>query len=318
MVNHFGNIVGDSGSGCWKRRCGITEVFVMSTENIDPNYTDLDSRPVADMMSAMCGNQRGALEAVQAAIPQITLATKAAYHALGETGRIVYVGAGTSIRVAVQDGSELPPTFNWPPARLEFVIAGGERALIEAQEGAEDNIADAHEQIDRLGLDACDVVIGVAASGATPFTVAALARAAQCNAVTIGVANNPNTPLLTTARYPVLLATGSELIAGSTRMKAGTSQKIVLNMISTGIMMQLGRVYCGMMVDMRVSNKKLTKRAAHMVARITGCDLCKARSAVEKAGGDIKVAALIASGYGKRAAGKLLKQSKGNLRTALG
>ena len=289
----------------------------MSTEHVDPRNIDLDARPLPDVMSSICQSQTDVLSAVQAAIPQITAATAAAANALVETGRIVYAGAGTSIRVAVQDGSELPPTFNWPFERLAFVIAGGERALIQSQEGAEDNIADGIAQMDALKLTASDVVIGVAASGTTPFTLAAIQHAEKKGAVTIGMANNAKAPLLEAASWPILLNTGAELIAGSTRMKAGTSQKVVLNMISTGIMLQLGRVYCGMMVDMRVSNKKLENRATDMVSRIAGCGAARAAELIKNTGGNVKLASLMAFGHGAAAAGDLLKKSNGNLRTAL-
>lgn len=290
---------------------------MMSTESIDPRFVDLDGKPLTDVMDAIWESQIDALGAVKSALSQITKATGAAAEALGNDGRIIYAGAGTSIRVAVQDGSELPPTFNWPFERIGFVIAGGERALIESREGCEDNGEDAIFQIDNLNLTKSDVVIGIAASGTTPFTVAAIKRATDQGAVTIGIANNTDTPLLKKAAYTVLLDTGSELIAGSTRMKAGTAQKIVLNMISTGIMMQLGRVYRGMMVDMRASNAKLANRAVNMVVQITGCDAKKAAAAVKKSGGDVKIASLIALGLNQKSACDLLVKSNGNLRIAL-
>ncbi len=288
----------------------------MSTEYADPRFEDLDGRPLPQVMRAICESQQDAVRAVEAALPQITAATKAAAQSLGEDGRIIYVGAGTSIRVAVQDGSELPPTFNWPFKRLGFVIAGGERALIESQEGAEDDVDDALFQIDALNLTNEDVVIGLAASGTTPFTVAAIRRAREDGAITIGIANNADTPLLAAAQYPILMDTGSELIAGSTRMKAGTSQKVVLNMISSGIMIELGRVYRGLMVDMQISNKKLAGRAVKMIARIAGCDETHARSVFDASGGNIKLASLMATGLDKAKATSLLEQSGGNLRTA--
>ena len=220
----------------------------MATEDVDPRFVDLDAWSLPSAMEAMWEGQLAAVAAVGRALPAITAATHAATEALGDRGRLVYVGAGTSGRVAVQDGAELPPTFAWPPERLRFIIAGGEGALIASVEGAEDDVADAVKQIDDVRLSPHDVVIAVAASGTTPFTVAALREAGTYRTVTIGVANNPGTALLASAKYPVLVETGRELIAGSTRMKAGTAQKVVLNLISTGIMLQLGRVFRGMMV----------------------------------------------------------------------
>ena len=214
----------------------------------------------------------------------------------------------------MQDGAELPPTFAWPPERLRFIIAGGESALIASVEGAEDDVADAVKKIDDVRLSPHDVVIAVAASGTTPFTVAALQQAGTYGIVTIGVANNPGTALLTSAKYPVLVETGRELIAGSTRMKAGTAQKVVLNLISTGIMLQLGRVFRGMMVNMQTTNTKLKRRAELMVAGITGCDQAQAACALEQAEGDIKLATLVVLGYDKADAQRILASHKGNLR----
>jgi N-acetylmuramic acid 6-phosphate etherase len=186
--------------------------------------------------------------------------------------------------------------------------------LIASVEGAEDDVADAVKQIDDVRLSPHDVVIAVAASGTTPFTVAALQQAGTYGIVTIGVANNPGTALLTSAKYPVLVETGRELIAGSTRMKAGTAQKVVLNLISTGIMLRLGRVFRGMMVNMQTTNTKLKLRAELMVTQIAGCDQAQAACALEQADGDIKLATLMVLGYEKAEAEGLLASHNGNLR----
>jgi N-acetylmuramic acid 6-phosphate etherase len=286
----------------------------MATEDVDPRFVDLDAWSLASAMEAMWEGQLAAVAAVGRALPAITAATNAATEALGDRGRLIYVGAGTSGRVAVQDGAELLPTFAWPPERLRFIIAGGENALIASVEGAEDDVADAVKQIDYVGLSPHDVVIAVAASGTTPFTVAALQQADTYRIVTIGIANNPGTALLTSAKYPVLVETGRELIAGSTRMKAGTAQKVVLNLISTGIMLQLGRVFRGMMVNMQSTSTKLQRRAELMVTRIAGCDQARAASALEQADGDIKLATLVVLGYDKAEAEGILASHKGNLR----
>jgi N-acetylmuramic acid 6-phosphate etherase len=286
----------------------------MATEDVDSRFIDLDAWSLASAMEAMWEGQLAAVAAVGRALPAITAATDAAKEALGDRGRLIYVGAGTSGRVAVQDGAELPPTFAWPPERLRFIIAGGESALIASVEGAEDDVADAVKQIDDVRLSPHDVVIAVAASGTTPFTVAALQQASTYGIVTIGVANNPGTALLTSAKYPVLVETGRELIAGSTRMKAGTAQKVVLNLISTGIMLRLGRVFRGMMVNMQTTNTKLKLRAELMVTQIAGCDQSQAACALEQADGDIKLATLMVLGYDKAEAEGLLASHKGNLR----
>src|SRR5215470_7207276 len=190
----------------------------MATEEVDPRFADLDGWSLTSAMEAMWEGQLAAVAAIGHALPAITAATEVARVALGNCGRIVYVGAGTSGRVAVQDGAELMPTFAWPNERVRFVVAGGESAFVSSIEGAEDDTDDAVGQIDAARLTPQDVVIAVAASGTTPFTVAALQQAGASGAVTIGIANNPGTVLLTSAKYPVLVETGRELIAGSTRM----------------------------------------------------------------------------------------------------
>jgi N-acetylmuramic acid 6-phosphate etherase len=289
----------------------------MATEHVDPRFAELDAWPLASAIEAMWDGQMSAIAAVREALPAITLAADKAADTLGATGRLVYIGAGTSGRVAVQDGAELPPTFDWPQARIVFMLAGGLGALVASVEGAEDDAADGIAQVDAAKLGCNDIVIGVAASGTTPFTVAALKRATEKGALTIGLANNPDTPLLAAARHPIYLATGSELIAGSTRMKAGTAQKVVLNLISSAIMLRLGRIYRGMMVNMHVANVKLKGRAEHMVAKIANCDLTQAASALEQAQGDIKTATLIALGCSTEEAAALLHSVGGNLRVAL-
>jgi N-acetylmuramic acid 6-phosphate etherase len=286
----------------------------MATEDVDPRFADLDAWSLASAMEAMWEGQLAAAAAVGHALPAITAATNAANEALGDHGRLIYVGAGTSGRVAVQDGAELMPTFAWPQERLRFIIAGGESAFVASVEGAEDDVADAVKQIDAARLSPLDVVIAVSASGTTPFTVAALRQAGTQDAVTIGVANNPGTALLTSAKFPVLVETGRELIAGSTRMKAGTAQKVVLNLISTGIMLRLGCVYRGMMVNMQATNAKLKRRAEVMVSRIAGCGQERAAYALEQTEGDIKMAALVVLGYDKAEAERILASHKGNLR----
>src|SRR3954463_10472080 len=286
----------------------------MATEEVDPRFADLDAWSLKSAMEAMWEGQLAAVAAIGHALPVITAATEAAQSALGDKGRIVYVGAGTSGRVAVQDGAELMPTFAWPKERVHFIVAGGDSAFIASIEGAEDDVGDAIMQINATRLTPQDVVIAVAASGTTPFTVAALQQAGALGAVTIGIANNRATPLLASAKFPILVETGRELIAGSTRMKAGTAQKIVLNLISSGIMLRLGRVYRGLMVNMAPTNAKLKRRAEAMVAQIAQCDPTHAARSLEQAEGDIKIAGLLARGVVSGDAEAILKICDGNLR----
>ncbi|MCG2643706.1 N-acetylmuramic acid 6-phosphate etherase [Bradyrhizobium sp. WYCCWR 12678] len=289
----------------------------MATEEVDPRFADLDAWPLNSAMEAMWEGQLAAVAAIGHALPAITAAAEAAKTALSDRGRIVYVGAGTSGRVAVQDGAELTPTFAWPRERVRFVLAGGDKAFVTSIEGAEDDVDDAVAQIEAVRLTPHDVVIAVAASGTTPFTVAALEHAGSFDAVTVAVANNPGTALLASAKFPILIETGRELIAGSTRMKAGTAQKVVLNLISSGIMLRLGRVYRGMMVNMPPTNAKLKRRAEAMVAQIADCDPSHAARSLEQAEGDVKTAVLLALGVSRADAEALLKDGDGNLRRVL-
>ena len=289
----------------------------MSTEDISPRYLDLDTWSAGEQVAALHDGQVEAVAAVRPALAAIGLAVEAAAERLRQGGRIIYAGAGTSARIGVQDGAELLPTFSWPADRVAFVIAGGEAALLRAVENAEDSAEDGAQRIEVLGVGANDVVLGIAASGNTPFTVAAVKTARERGALTIGIANNAGTQLLVASHHPVLIETGPEAIAGSTRLKAGTAQKVALNLFSTALMAQLGRVYRGMKVDMRPTNAKLRLRSEQMVAKIAGCAVAMAADALRKADGDIKAASLVALGLGVGEAVALLAKHDGNLRKAL-
>ncbi len=284
------------------------------TESVDPRYRDLDVWTSIQAITAMWETQLSAVAAIGAALPAIAQAVDAAALRIeGGQGRLAYAGAGTSARVAVQDGSELPPTFDWPESRLLFLIAGGPAALTQAVEGAEDDAEAARREVGAATIGPEDVLIGLAASGRTPYTLAALAAARAAGALTIGVSNNPAAPILDTAQFPILVETGPEVIAGSTRMKAGTAQKVVLNMISTQIMVRLGRVHRGLMVDMRPLNDKLRDRATGMVAQLAGCPPEDARAALELTGWSIKQAVLVAEGIDPEEASRRLRQAHGRL-----
>lgn len=290
----------------------------MSTELISQRYAGLDLWPTPDAVQAMLEGQLAAAAAVQSQAQAIADAAEAAADRLrSDTGRLVYIGAGTSGRLAVQDGVELGPTYDWPEERTLYLLAGGLDAMLTGVEGAEDDEAAAENEIRRAALTASDVAIGVAASGRTPYTLAALRAARAAGALTIGIASNAGTPILDVAEHPILIETGPEIVAGSTRMKAGTAQKIALNLLSTAIMLRLGRIHDGLMVDMRLSNRKLRARAAGMVAQITGSDPAAAEVALERSGGRIKPASLIALGAAPDQARQLLDRAGGNLRDAL-
>jgi N-acetylmuramic acid 6-phosphate etherase len=297
----------------------IHDFIVMETESIDSRYAALDIRASSDIVSLVVGAQQRGLDAVRARSAEIAAAGEAAAARLkaGPAGRIVYAGAGTSARLGVQDGVELTPTFGWPAERLVFAIAGGLDALTRAIEGAEDDRAAGVAAIAGPGVGADDVCIAVSASGATPFTCAACDEARARGALTIGIANNAGAPLLAVADHPILIASGAEPVAGSTRMTAGTTQKIVLNLLSTLVMVRLGRVYDGLMVDVVATNDKLHARAVDMVRRIAGVDDSGAQRALAAAGGHVKLAALIAIGQSRDAGRALLDRHGGDLRAAL-
>jgi N-acetylmuramic acid 6-phosphate etherase len=289
----------------------------MRTEQISPRYVELDSWTTAEMVAAMYEGQLAAAAAVGGALGAIAAAVEDAVPALQRGGRIVYAGAGTSGRIGVQDGSELPPTYDWPSDRLVFAMAGGLDALVRSAEQAEDDEGAGAQAMAEAKIAANDVVIGIAASGRTPFTIGALRAAKAVGAVTIAVANNPDAPLFEVARHRILADTGSEVIAGSTRMNAGTAQKIVLNLFSTAVMVRLGRVYRGLMVDMRARNAKLRQRAVAIVSEIVRCPESDAARFLEQADGDVKTAVLIGFGLGRSEAVQLLQRHGGNLRSAI-
>jgi N-acetylmuramic acid 6-phosphate etherase len=289
----------------------------MATEHISPRYVDLDSWSTAEMIEAMYEGQLAAAAAVRGALPQIAVAVDDAVPALQRGGRLVYAGAGTSGRIGVQDGSELAPTYDWPAERLVYLMAGGLGALVQSVEGAEDDEAEGTRAATEAKVAANDVVIGIAASGTTPFTVGVLLAAEAAGAVTIAVANNDGAPLALVAHHRIVVETGTEVIAGSTRMKAGTAQKIVLNLLSTAIMVKLGRVYRGLMVDMRASNAKLRRRAEGIVMEIVGCSQTAAACLVSRSAGDVKLAVLLGLGLDEGEAAAALQRHGGNLRLAI-
>ncbi len=285
-----------------------------ATEGTDPRYLDLDAWPSETAVTALFEAQLSAVAALRPALPAIAAAADGAAARLRAGGRLIYCGAGTSGRIGVQDGAELPPTFDWPEDRLGLLIAGGPPALTRAVENAEDRADLAQADMDAQHPTAADVVIGLAASGATPYTLACLTQARAAAALTIAVANSPGSALLAAADHAILVQTGPEPIAGSTRLKAGTSQKVVLNLLSTTIMLRLGRVWRGQMVDMVARNEKLRRRAVRMVCTLSGCTEDAARDALAQADGRVKLAFLVVRGMGVREAGEALAACGGDLR----
>ena len=289
----------------------------MSTESVGARYLGLDAWPSRDILDVFVEGQMAAIAAVRAAIPQIETAAEAVTARLRAGGRLVYVGAGTSGRLGLLDGVELIPTFDWPPERVVYLLAGGDGALVRAVEGAEDDRAAGARDIADAKVAANDAVIAIAASGGTPYTLAAIEAARSRGALGIGIANNPDAPLLAAAEYPILLDTGAEAIGGSTRMKAGTAQKATLNLMSTLVMTRLGRVHDGYMVDMRATNAKLRRRSERMLTEITGADADAVQEALRRCAGRVKPAVLVIKGLSPEAAERALADAGGSLRRAL-
>lgn len=286
-----------------------------TTETASPRYRGLDTWDDPTLLDALLESQLAAVAAVRAALPTLAAAAGAMVARLHQGGRLIYVGAGASGLLALQDGLELPQTFGWPRARLVLLLAGGQD--LHSLGGAEDDAETARDAIAALALQAADVVLGVAASGSTPYTVAALEAAGQRGALTVGIANNPDRPLLKAAARPVLLDTGPEAIAGSTRMKAGTAQKAALNLLSTLIMTRLGHVHDTYMVDMVIDNAKLRERGLAMLTTITGRGREEAAAALARCQDRIKPAVLVLHGLEPAAAERLLTATQGSLRAAL-
>src|SRR3954464_8582334 len=288
----------------------------MSTERPSPRYSGIDVWDPSDILDAIIEGQFAAVAAVRAVRPAIARAASAIEARLRDSGRLIYAGAGTSGRLAVQDGAELIPTFDWPPERLLLLMAGGNEALLKAIEGAEDEAEHAVRLVRKHNIHANDVVIAVAASGKTPFTLACLRESKERGALTVGIANNRGTPILEEADHPIWLDTGAEPIAGSTRMNAGTAQRITLNIFSSLVMVLLGRVYDGLMVDLQAVNDKLVKRSQRILSKLTGHGADDARAALALAGGNLKLAVLLLHGCDLNEANDILARAGGQLRAA--
>ncbi|MBO6784766.1 MAG: N-acetylmuramic acid 6-phosphate etherase [Alphaproteobacteria bacterium] len=284
------------------------------TEEFADIYRDLETRSGPEILSAILDAQRRGLSAIGPVLPDLAAAAEAAADRLrGGSGRIIYAGAGTSARLGVQDGVELVPTFGWPEARLAYLIAGGPGALTRTAEGAEDNAEQARKDAQNLEPDAGDVCVALSASGTTPYAIAACEAARAAGALTVAVANNPGAPLLEAAEHAILIDSGPEPVGGSTRMTAGTTQKVALNLFSTLTMIRLGRVYRGMMVDVTPTNAKLRERAVRIVSAGADCDAETARVALDTTGYAVKPAILVASGIAPKDAARLLEVHGGDL-----
>lgn len=262
----------------------------MLTETQNPKTAQIDQLDTLDMLTLINAEDQTVPNAVAAALPAIARAVDAIADCLRGGGRLFYVGAGTSGRLGILDASECPPTYGTPHDLVQGIIAGGEDAVFDAVEFVEDDEEAGVRDLATRGLTQRDAVVGIAASGRTPYVLGALRYARECGAVTIGVSNNAPAPVLDSADIAIAVVTGPEAITGSTRMKAGTAQKLVLNMISTGAMVKLGKVYGNLMVDVQVKNDKLLQRARRIVALVAGVDATQAATLLDRAGNDVKTA----------------------------
>ncbi|RZU29398.1 N-acetylmuramic acid 6-phosphate etherase [Streptomyces sp. BK022] len=296
-----------------------SELATLTTEAFRPELAGIDQLPTLDIARLMNGEDTGVPAAVAARLPEIAAAVDAVAARMERGGRLVYAGAGTAGRLGVLDASECPPTFNTAPGQVVGLIAGGPGALVTSVEGAEDSPGLARADLDALKLTPDDSVVGVSASGRTPYAIGAVEHARAAGALTVGLSCNANSALAAAAEHGIEVVVGPELLTGSTRLKAGTAQKLVLNMLSTITMIRLGKTYGNLMVDVRASNAKLRARSRRIVAQATGAPDADVERALTEADGEVKTAILIIlAGVDGATATRLLEESDGRLRTALG
>ncbi len=290
----------------------------MITERRNPRSVDIDLLPTERVLKIINADDAVVANVVASAIPQIAKVVETAAECIRSGGRIIYIGAGTSGRLAILDAVEIPPTFSTPPEWIQAVMAGGAKALPHAIEGSEDDRARAAADLKSKKLTKDDLVIGIAASGNTPYTHAAIEFAKSKGAKTVAVVCVENSPMSKTADLTIQTLVGPEVITGSTRMKAGTAQKLVLNMISTATMIRLGMTYSNWMINLSMTNNKLRERGMHVLQEILGVRRDEAARLAENSGSNLKVAVIMgASGCTKEEAQKRLRDAKGNLRTVI-
>lgn len=276
------------------------------TERVNPVSVSLDTQPTRKILTLMNREDQKVAVAVKRAIPQITRAVELASDALAKGGRLVYLGAGTSGRLGVLDAAECRPTFG--TNSVVAVLAGGPRAQSRAGEGAEDSLAAARQDLQRIDFNEKDLLVGLAASGQTPYALEGLRYAKQLHAGTVCVTANPYSPMERLADVAIVVNVGPEIIAGSTRLKAGTAEKLVLNMLSTATMVRLGRVFSGLMVHMEMKNEKLLERGRSILVKATGVDVKVANRAFAASGANLPAALLmIWRNISKRDALQILK-----------
>ncbi|WP_268967481.1 MULTISPECIES: N-acetylmuramic acid 6-phosphate etherase [Yersinia] len=296
----------------------IMNLGALISESRNPATMDLDKLSTLEMLTRFNDEDRKVPEAIRLVIPAIAQAVDLAAEALKQGGRLIYLGAGTSGRLGVLDASECPPTFGVPHGMVVGLIAGGPGALLKAVEGAEDDILLGERDLQDLKLTPTDMVVGLAASGRTPYVIGALRYARQLGCPTAAISCNPDSPIAQEAQVAISPVVGPEALTGSTRMKSGTAQKLVLNMLSTGAMVKLGKVYQNLMVDVKATNEKLVDRACRIVVEATGAGRAEAENALSQTGFEVKPAILmILKGVSAEQANSDLQRHNGYLRAAL-
>ena len=300
------------------RRIKTVELRRLGTEKTNSASVDLDRKSALEIACIINAEDAKVAAAVKGALRQIAQAIDLIAAALSQGGRLIYVGTGTSGRIAALDAVECPPTFDVDPRMVQFIIAGGPKALGEAVEADEDSRELGRKEIAKKKPTKKDVVVGIAASGRTPFTIAAIKYARAHGAKTVAVVCNPNSPLGEAAHVAIVADVGAEVVAGSTRMKAGTAQKMILNMLSTGAMTRLGYVYGNLMVNLHTKNEKLAERAVGILEEAADLNRSSARKLLAAAGGRVPLALVMAkTGVSRAPAAAALRESRGQVRGAI-
>lgn len=290
----------------------------MITEGRNPASQNIDELSTEAMLRVINDEDKKVALAVEAIVPQIAQVTEAIAHAFSQGGRLIYCGAGTSGRLGILDASECPPTFGTPRGQVVGLIAGGHTAILQAVENAEDNAGQGAQDLADIGFSPRDVLVGIAASGRTPYVLGALAYAREQGAFTAALTCNPDSAMAQAADVALTPVVGPEVVTGSSRMKAGTAQKLVLNMLSTGAMIRSGKVYGNLMVDVEATNQKLVQRQINIVKQATECDDATAQQALTACGGHCKTAiVMVLAGLTAEEARALLDQNRGFIRAAL-
>ena len=296
----------------------LQTLSTLITEQRNPNSMHVDSLSALEIVQLMNKEDKQVPLAIEKCLPQIAQAVECIVAAFQQGGRLVYIGAGTSGRLGVLDASECPPTFGVSPEMVKGIIAGGERALRHPIEGAEDSKAQAVVDLQTIQFSSKDVLVGIAASGRTPYVIGALEYAKSLGSVTVSIASNPNSAMANIVDITIDTVVGPEVLTGSSRLKSGTAQKLVLNMLTTASMILMGKCYQNLMVDVQASNEKLKARAIHIVMQATDCDKALAEETLKQADQNAKLAIMmILSGLDRAQAEALLEKHQGKLQLAL-